>query len=111
MAEGVKEVTDQTFEAEVLQASLPVVVDMWAPWCGPCRFVAPVLEELAAENEGQVLMRKLNVDENPRTAQQYGIIAIPSVLFFKDGQEKERFIGVRSKGDYQSAIAKLLAEQ
>ena len=111
MAEGVREVTDQIFEAEVLQAELPVVVDLWAPWCGPCRFVSPVLEELSQENAGRALVCKLNVDGNPRTAQEYGITAIPTVIFFKDGQEKERLIGVRSKGDYRKTIDKLLATQ
>ena len=111
MAEALKEVTDKTSEAEVLQAELPVVIDLWAPWCGPCRFVSPVLEELAQENAGRALIYKLNVDENPRTAQQYGVTAIPSIIFFKDGQEEERLVGVRSKRDYQRAIDALAGEK
>ena len=107
MPDQVKEVTDEDFETAVLQASVPVVVDMWAPWCGPCHMVTPVLEELAAENADTVRLCKLNVDESPETAQKYGIMAIPSVLLFHNGEEKERLVGVRSKRAYQDMIERV----
>lgn len=106
--EQIKEVTDQDFESEVLQADKPVVVDMWAPWCGPCRFVTPVIEELAGENEGKAKVCKLNVDDNPETAQNYGITAIPSVILFQNGEEKDRLVGVQKKESYQQAIDNLI---
>jgi len=109
MTDAVIEVTDAQFKEEVLDADLPVMVDMWAPWCGPCRMVSPVIEELAADNAGLIKACKLNVDESPDTAGKFGITAIPSVLFFKDGQEVQslRMIGVQPKGQYQRAIDEL----
>ncbi len=103
------DVTDKTFEAEVLKSGLPVVVDMWAPWCGPCRMVSPTIEELAKENSGKVKTCKVNVDESPNVAARYGISAIPSVLFFRGGAEVQnlRMIGARPKSEYQKAIDKL----
>ena len=91
-------VTDQTFEREVLQASgQPVLVDYWAPWCGPCRMIAPVLDQLAAESQGRYRIAKLNVDENPHIASRYQIASIPTMLIFKDGKIVDRMIGVQSK--------------
>jgi thioredoxin len=111
MAEKVPDVTDSQFEEQVLKAGVPVMVDMWAPWCGPCRMVGPVIEELAAANTGAIKTFKLNVDDNPETASKFGITAIPSVLFFKDGREVQslRMIGAQPKGQYQKAIDKLTA--
>jgi len=111
MPDEVKEVTDGNFDSEVLQAPVPVVVDMWAPWCGPCHMVSPVLEELASENGEKAKLCKLNVDENLATAQKYGIMAIPTVLFFQGGEERERLVGVRSKADYQRVIDRMVAGQ
>jgi len=109
VSDVVIEVMDADFEAEVLEAETLVMVDMWAPWCGPCRFVAPVIEELAEANSDKVKVCKLNVDENSQTAQKYGITAIPSVLFFKGGDEQaeERIVGARSKDDYQAIIDRI----
>jgi thioredoxin 2 len=91
-------VTDQTFDREVLQATgQPVLVDYWAPWCGPCRMIAPVLDQLASESQGRYRIAKLNVDENPQVASRYQIASIPTMLIFKDGKIVDRLIGVQPK--------------
>jgi thioredoxin 1 len=87
-------VTDSSFEAEVEKSETLVLVDFWAPWCGPCRMVGPVLEELAGENEGKLKVAKVNVDENPGLSQRFGIRSIPTIMFFKGGSEAESLIGV-----------------
>jgi len=89
--------TDQNFEEEVLNSQIPVLVDFWAPWCGPCQMMGPIIEELAEELEGKVVVGKINVDENPQMAQKYGIMSIPTLLIFKNGQVVEQFVGVQSK--------------
>ena len=110
MSEAVKDVTDATFESQVLQSALPVLVDMWAPWCGPCRMVSPVIDQIAQDNAGKLAAYKMNVDENPVTASKLGISAIPTVIMFKDGKEVQRMIGAQDKGAYQSALDDLLAQ-
>ena len=101
--------TDQNFESEVLKAEQPVVVDFWAPWCGPCRVVSPVIEELAKEYKGKVKVGKLNVDENSHMAGHYGVMSIPSVIFFKNGQPVKTMIGAQSKENYKKAIDESLS--
>src|SRR5919109_2758371 len=91
------EVTDNTFEQEVLQSAQPVLVDFWAVWCAPCRAVAPIVEELAGEYEGRLKVMKLDVDDNPRTATTYGVQSIPTLLVFKDGKPAERIVGAVPK--------------
>lgn len=100
-------VTEQNFEAEVLNAAQPVLVDFWATWCGPCRMLAPVLEELAEEYEGRVTVGKVNVDEQPALATHFGIQSIPSVLIFKDGQLTETIVGFRPKQTYTAVLDQL----
>lgn len=98
------EVTDANFDSEVLKSDTPVLVDFWAPWCGPCRMVAPVVEELADEYAGKVKFVKLNTDDNVRTASQYGIRSIPTLLVFKAGQPVGQIIGFRPKGDLKKRL-------
>jgi thioredoxin 1 len=101
-------VSDADFEATVLQAGTPALVDFWAVWCGPCRNVAPVVEELAGEYEGRALVAKLDVDSNRDTAVKYGIQAIPTLLFIKDGKVADRIIGVADKKSIQAKLDALL---
>jgi thioredoxin 1 len=100
---GVPEFDDNNFESEVLNSSQPVLVDFWAPWCGPCRQIAPVIEQLAGENAG-VKIGKLNVDTAPGAATSYGVTSIPTLMVFKDGQVVERFVGVQPKARIQQAL-------
>lgn len=108
MAGNVLDVTDASFEQEVLKSDIPVLVDFWAAWCGPCRMVAPVVEELAADYAGKVKVAKLNVDENRNTAAKYGIMSIPTLLVFKNGEVKNRLVGFRPKGEMAKALDAVL---
>jgi thioredoxin 2 len=92
-------VTDATFSAEVERSPLPVLLDMWAPWCGPCRIIAPTIAELAAEMAGRVQVAKLNVDENPLTAERFKVRSIPTLLVLRDGKEIDRIVGVQPKAE------------
>ena len=94
---GVPQVSDADFEAQVLKATEPVVVDFWAEWCGPCRMIAPALEEIAGSLNGKVKIVKLNVDESPKTAQKYGIMSIPTLMLFKNGELASRQVGAAPK--------------
>jgi thioredoxin 1 len=98
------DVTDTTFEAEVLQADVPVLVDLWAPWCGPCRVVHPILEEIAAERDGSLRIVSLNVDENQQTAARYEVLSIPTLILFKDGAEAKRIVGALPKRRLESEL-------
>jgi thioredoxin 1 len=97
----VDEVSDRSFEHDVLQAETPVVVDFWAPWCGPCRAVTPILEELAAEHEGRVRFVKVNIDDNPENAARYGVLSIPTAILFEAGEPRETVIGARPRSHFE----------
>jgi thioredoxin 1 len=103
------EVTDAQFEAEVLQSPVPVLIDFWAPWCGPCRVIAPVVEELADAYGGRLKVVKMNVDDNPETPARYGVRGIPNLLFLKNGEVKDQLIGAVPKAQLIRAIDTLLA--
>jgi len=104
MSDNVVEVTDATFEDEVLESDTPVLVDFWAAWCAPCRMVAPVVEAIANDYAGRLKVCKLNVDENRSSAAQYGVMSIPTLILFKDGAEVERFIGYMPKEALSSKL-------
>ena len=97
-------VTDETFNQEVLKSDTPTLVDFWAVWCGPCRMVAPVVDEMAREQAGKLKVMKLDVDENQNTAMAYGVMSIPTLILFKNGQPVERIVGFRPKGDMEKKI-------
>ncbi len=109
MSENVVSVTDAEFEEEVLKSSKPVLVDFWAPWCAPCRMVAPVVEEIAGEYEGKLKVVKVNVDENHETASNYGIMSIPTLALFKNGELVERLVGYMPKNELARAVDKTIS--
>jgi len=103
------ELTDSNFETEVLNSDIPVLVDFWAPWCTPCRMVAPIVEEISHEYEGKVKVGKLNTDDNQAVASQYGIMSIPTLMIFKGGKVVERIIGAQPKGALTGKIDDVIA--
>ncbi len=108
MSVSPQHVTDDTFEAEVVKSDLPVVVDFWAPWCGPCHMIAPSLEEIAKEYEGKAKVAKVNVDDSQQTAMKFGIRSIPTVLFFKGGSVSDQVIGAVPKEELKRKLDNLL---
>ena len=106
---NVSEVSDVTFDQEVLKASVPVLIDFWAPWCGPCKAIAPVVEELAGEYNGRVKIVKMNVDDNPQTPSKYGVRGIPNLILFKAGSVAEQIVGAVPKAHLVRAIDRALA--
>lgn len=108
MAEGILEIDDGSFESEVLQADMPVLVDFWAPWCGPCKAIAPVIEALAADFGEKIKFTKLNVDDSPVTPGKYGIRAIPTLIFFKGGEVADQITGMVAKTKLEESIKKVL---
>jgi len=102
-------VTDASFEQEVLKSNTPVIVDFWAAWCGPCKMIAPILDEIANEFDGRIKVAKLDVDSNNKTAGRYNIMSIPSLLFFKNGQLVDQIVGAMPKSQLTSRLEKVLA--
>lgn len=102
------QVTDATFKQEVLDSEVPVLVDFWAPWCGPCRMVAPIVDEISDQYEGQIKVVKVNTDENPSVASQYGIRSIPTLMIFKGGQRVDMVVGAVPKSTLSSTLEKYL---
>jgi thioredoxin 1 len=104
MGANTVEFTDSNFDAEVLQSSQPVLVDFWAPWCGPCRQIAPMIDALASEYAGTIKVGKVNVDDSPQAAGQYGVQSIPTLMIFKGGEVVDRFVGAKPKSVLQAAL-------
>ncbi len=108
MADNITTLTDANFNEEVKGSAEPVLVDFWAEWCGPCKMIAPILEEIANEQAGKVRVAKLNVDDAPGTAQQFQVMSIPTLILFKDGEIQKRVVGARGKGQLLEEIAEFL---
>ncbi len=105
---NVKEISAANFEKEVIQSSQPVLIDFWAPWCGPCKMLGPIVETLADENAGKISVTKLNVDENQSLATQFGVRGIPTLIFFKSGKEVKRIVGAQNKNQLQKTIDEVI---
>ena len=105
MSQNLVTLTDATFDEEVGGADTPLLVDFWAEWCGPCKKVAPILDEIAGENPEKITIGKLNVDENPEIARRYGVLSIPTMILFKDGQEASRIVGAKGKHQLLQELA------
>jgi len=109
MSALVQNVTDQTFKSDVLDSQVPVLVDFWAAWCGPCRMMAPVLDQAAKDLEGKIKVAKLNTDENPETASKYGIMSIPTMILFKDGKPAGKIVGYVPKAQLTKTLESAIA--
>ncbi|MGI8662196.1 MAG: thioredoxin [Acidimicrobiales bacterium] len=109
MAEGIATLTDSTFDEEIGAATETVVVDFWAEWCGPCKMIAPILEEIAGEQAGKVKIAKLNVDDNPDVARRFEVMSIPTLIVFKDGQPVRRMVGAKGKGQLLQELSEYIA--
>jgi thioredoxin 1 len=109
MADGITTLTDATFDEEIGLAEEPVVVDFWAEWCGPCKMIAPILDEIATEHAGKVRIAKLNVDDNPNAARRFDVMSIPTLIVFKDGQPAKRMIGAKGKGQLLQELSEFIA--
>ena len=107
--DSIVEITDANFDQEILKSEQPVMVDFWAPWCGPCKAIAPHVDELAKQYEGKIKVAKMNVDDSPGTPSRYGVRGIPTLLFFKGGQVQNQLVGLQPKDAIQKAIEKSLA--
>jgi thioredoxin 1 len=108
MADGISIFTDATFDEEIGAASEAVIVDFWAEWCGPCKMIAPILEEISVEHEGKVRIAKLNVDDNPDAARRYDVMSIPTLIVFQDGQPVKRMVGAKGKGQLLQELAEFI---
>jgi thioredoxin 1 len=108
MADATFTVSDATFDEEIGSSTEAVIVDFWAEWCGPCKMIAPVLEEIAAEQAGKVRIAKLNVDDNPDAARRFDVMSIPTLIIFKDGEPKKRLVGAKGKGQLLEELAEFL---
>ncbi len=109
MSKEIMEINDSNFKEGILKSNLPVLVDFWAPWCGPCKMIAPVIEELASEYAGKLKVGKVNVDDCPATATDFGVMNIPTLILFNNGEEVKRIVGVTSKREIASKIAEVIA--
>ena len=105
MADNIVHVSDENFDTEVLKSPLPVLLDLWAPWCGPCRAIAPIVDELAGEYAGKLKVVKMNVDENPRTPSRYGVRGIPNLILFKNGEVQQQIVGAVPRAHLVKAIS------
>jgi thioredoxin 1 len=108
VGEGVLTLTDQTFDEQIKSAEQPVLVDFWAEWCGPCKMIAPVLDEIAAEQEGKLQIGKINIDENLDLARRFDVMSIPTLILFKDGEPQVRIIGAKGKGQLLQELHQFL---